>query len=81
LCLSADCNHHHDYGERFLAAAMWVWHLLSHHDNDHWNINDTQSLSRPVPVSLEHCGIRLAIDRQFVWAMRLYRSTNGNGNE
>ena len=60
---------------------MWLWYLLSHHDNDHWNINDTQSLSRPVSVSLEHRDIRLAIDRQFVWAVWLYRSTDRNGNQ
>ena len=81
LCLSASCYHHHDDGERLHSAAMWVWYLLSHHDYHHGNINDTQSLSGPVLVSLEYCGIRLATDRQFVWVMWLYRSTDGNGHE
>jgi hypothetical protein len=81
VCLSADRNDHNDYGKRFLAAAMWVWHLLPHHDNDHWNINDPQSMSGPMPISLEHGELDVAIDRQFVWIMWLYRSTDGNGSE
>lgn len=60
---------------------MWLWHLLSDYDYHHWNIDHSQSLSWSVPISLEHSELDVAIDRQFVWAMWLYRSTNGNGNE
>lgn len=81
LCLATDRNHHDDYGEWFVAATLWIWHVLSHHDNYNRNNDNTQSLPRPVSVSLEHRDIRLATDRQFVWAMRLYWSTNRNGNQ
>jgi hypothetical protein len=74
--LSADRNHDDDHGEWFVAAAMWLWYLLSHHDIHHWNIDHAESLSGSMPISLEHGGIRLATDRQFVWALWLYWSTN-----
>lgn len=81
VCLSTDRHHYNDHGKWFLAATLWVWYLLSHHDNYHRNIDHTQSLSGTVPISLEHCVIRLATDRQFVWAVWLHRSTDRIGNE
>ena len=60
---------------------MWLWHLLSDYDNHHWYIDHAESLSRPVPISLEHSELDVAINRQFVWAVWLYWSTNGNGHE
>ena len=81
MCLAADRNDHNDYGKRFKSATMWLWYLLSDDDHHHRYIDYAESLSRPVPVSLEHGGLRLATDSQFVWAVWLYWSTNGNGNE
>lgn len=81
MCFTAASNHHNDYGKWFVAATLRLWHLLSNDDNHHRNINHTESLSGPLPISLEHGELDLAIDRQFVWAMWLYRSTDRNGNE
>ena len=81
LCLATDRNHHHDDGKRLVSTALRLWHLLSHHDNHHWNIDHTQSVSRPVPLSLEHGELDVATDCQFLWAVWLHRSTNGIGNE
>lgn len=81
MCLAADRYYHDDHGEWCLAAALRLWHLLPHHDNYHRNIDHAQPLSRTVPISLEHGELDLATHRQFVWAVWLYRSTDGNGSE
>lgn len=72
---------HNDYCEWFLTATLRLWYLLSHHDNHHWNIDHTESLSGTVPLSLESIELDVATDRQFMWAVWLYRSTYGNGNQ
>jgi hypothetical protein len=41
VCIATDCHHYNDHGKWFLAATLWLWYLLSHHDNYHRNIDHT----------------------------------------